>query len=37
MFNEFIEKGVGSEEPGTGAKQTAYTPGEGGTAGHKGG
>ncbi len=30
-------KGVGGEEPGTGAKQAAYAPGEGGTAGCKGG
>ena len=30
-------EGVGGEEPGTGAKQAAYAPGEGGTAGRKGG
>ena len=35
MFNEFIGKGVGSEEPGTEAKQATYAPGEGGTAGRK--
>ncbi len=30
-------KGVGGEEPGTGAKPSAYASGEGGTAGYKGG
>ena len=35
MFNEFIGKGVGREEPGTEAKQATYAPGEGITAGRK--
>ncbi len=30
-------KGIGGEEPGAGAKQAAYAPGEGGAASRKGG
>jgi len=37
LLERLLLFGDGGMEPGTGAKQAAYAPGEGGTAGSKGG